>query len=481
MHAARRGLPSTDATQHIAAVHGRQLPRRDAPTRPLCEDWCNKWVCSEPNCNACGVEHGCGWRHETVVHVRCAPWCNENTCDEGDCYDCQDTDGCPRPPSPPWPPPLPNDPPAPPIPPPPPCTQGDQYGLSCMQSRCCEDPRHTCFRKSGHRGSLYGYAQCLVTCPDDASYDCEVIEKAEPPPPAPPPDWTPRTPSPPTLPDPLAGCSERWTTCWWTHCCHDPADGCYRRAGKQFAMCKPRVDNCVDDENWICPGWDSPPPAPPPAAPSPPNPPPPPPNPPPAPPTPPPSPNPPGVINSPPPPPPAGPDVSTRLANAIDAATGHLTRARDAALHRAKGASPMLLAVVALAGLVVCAGLLVGCYLLLCNKRRRGRQKPTLRQRRKYTRQGTELTNGHGGRDEEESEEEEEEEEAATTRKPSSRQAEDAAENGEAASPNGKAAHVDAAAAPPLNDILSQISTILPPAQEQNGSVPDPDRHLVDL
>ena len=103
-----------------------------------------------PNVHAASSTAAAG--DETIVHVRCAPWCNENTCDS-DCYDCQDTDGCPRP-SPPWPPPLPNDPPAPPIPPPPPCTQGDQYGLSCMQSRCCEDPRHTCPQERSSRQPL---------------------------------------------------------------------------------------------------------------------------------------------------------------------------------------------------------------------------------------------------------------------------------------------------------------------------------------
>ena len=315
----------------------------------------------------------------------------------------------------------------------------------------------------------------VVTCPDDASYDCEVIEKAEPPRPR-------RRPT--GRRDAVAAdvarsarrCSERWTTCWWTHCCHDPADGCYRRAGKQFAMYS-RASTTASTMRIDLPRMGQP--ATRAAARR--------------------------AIAAQPTAAAAQPAASAANAAAVahressPAAAAAASRARrehpPRQRHRrhgsrrarpprctAPGRLPMLLAVVALAGLVVCAGLLVGCYLLLCNKRRRGRQKPTLRQRRKYTRQGTELTNGHGGRDEEESEEEEEEE-AATTRKPSSRQAEDAAENGEAASPNGKAAHVDAAAAPPLNDILSQISTILPPAQEQNGerSVPDPDRHLVDL
>ena len=44
-----------------------------------------------------------------------------------------------------------------------------------MYSRCCENPLHTCFRKSGHRGSPYGYATCRLTCPTDGSYDIDQV------------------------------------------------------------------------------------------------------------------------------------------------------------------------------------------------------------------------------------------------------------------------------------------------------------------
>ena len=189
----------------------------------------------------------------------CAPWCNENTCDESECRECQDTDGCPRPPASPSPPPSPNDPPYPPAPPPPPCTQ-PSIGLTCMYSRCCENPMHTCFRKTGRRGSPYGYATCRLTCPTDGSYDCEILLAPPPLPPAPPPNLR-------AISDAArADCSASWKRCWETKCCRSAADGCFRRAGRQFAMCRPLARAgfpCQSTGDWICPGWEIPPPSPP--------------------------------------------------------------------------------------------------------------------------------------------------------------------------------------------------------------------------
>ena len=139
-----------------------------------------------------------------------------------------------------------------------------------------------CFRKRGERGSPYGYAACRATCPEDEDdpWDCEVLAPpqddasaaagvASAAPPLPPYDSSmPRRP--PALPPPPP-CSERYETCWETHCCKSTLDGCYRRAGRQFAMCKPIASGgpqfCVSDENWLCPGWDAPPPTPPPTPP----------------------------------------------------------------------------------------------------------------------------------------------------------------------------------------------------------------------
>ena len=352
--------------------------------RPVCEGWCSTWTCELPACSACGAEHGCGNWHEEPTTTHCAPWCNENTCGESDCTDCEEADGCPQPPSPPSPPPSPRPPPLPPIPPPPPCTQGEQIGLTCMESRCCEFEEHTCFRKRGQRGSPYGYAACLAVCPTDGSWDCEVLTQPQPNPPSPPPD------SRPSAPDPLRHCSERWSTCWDNHCCHSPLDGCYRRVGRMFAMCKPLPTGpCVTDDNWACPGWDSPPPAPPPQAPRLPDAPPPPPDLPPPPPPPPPPPHPPNqphpestpgqawgagasdtnvpasVATS------ATISASSLLTGAMNSAETLGLQARDAAIRRARGASPLVIVLVVLAGLVCCmllAAILGSC---LCKRRAR--------------------------------------------------------------------------------------------------------------
>lgn len=58
-------------------------------------------------------------------------------------------------------------------------------------------------------------------------------------------------------------------------CCHSEFDGCFKRTGRAFAMCRPMafVGECVDDDAWTCPeSWipSPPPPRPPPGAPAPP-------------------------------------------------------------------------------------------------------------------------------------------------------------------------------------------------------------------
>ena len=239
----------------FAGLHSQRLVQSlPAAASSSCEDWCSKWTCGLTACGACGKEHGCGSFHEDISQWKhCATWCNENTCGESECAGCEEGDGCPRPPSPPSPPPSPTPPPLPPSPPPPPCTQ-EGYGLTCMDSRCCEVPAHTCFRKSGRRGSPYGYATCRISCPDDGEWDCEVLTN-NPSPPLPPPTVGPASP------DPLSFCSKRYERCWESHCCQSPWDGCYRKTGRQFAMCKPLPPAgtaCENDENWECPGWDYP-------------------------------------------------------------------------------------------------------------------------------------------------------------------------------------------------------------------------------
>jgi len=237
-------------------------------------------------CLTCGLEHGCGGWLEAdspAASARCSHWCNIETCDEADCLDCQEREGCPRPPSSPSAPPSPEPPPMPPATPPPPCT-GTQIGQTCMYTHCCQDPEHTCFRKTGRRGTPYGYATCRLTCPVDGTYDCEILFAPPPYPPA-------RPPAPQSMEAPQsqfqsptgaktsiampwarnASCAAMYQNCFNSRCCQVRLAGCFRRKGKQFAMCKPLLplgQQCFGDDprdpvHWQCPGWYIPPPSPP--------------------------------------------------------------------------------------------------------------------------------------------------------------------------------------------------------------------------
>ena len=83
------------------------------------------------------------------------------------------------------------------------------------------------------------------------------------PPPPTPPSPPPTPPTPPRGPD---GCKFTYEPCIAApQTCCSPNDGCYKRVGHKFAMCKPRQTFCRDTEDWLCPGWqESPPPPPPP-------------------------------------------------------------------------------------------------------------------------------------------------------------------------------------------------------------------------
>ena len=98
--------------------------------------------------------------------------------------------------------------------------------------------------------------------------------------------WCQGPPSPPAPPVNPGHCAYTYQPCFqqWPIiaplCCVRETDGCYRRKGRLYAMCKPLPPYgtpCVDDDTWLCPGtWGASPPTPPtpPAAPSPPPPPP---------------------------------------------------------------------------------------------------------------------------------------------------------------------------------------------------------------
>ena len=133
-----------------------------------------------------------------------------------------------------------------------------------METRCCDNPEHTCFRKRGQRGSPYGYAVCMTSCPQDDEWDCEEITLS---PPAPPMDVSePTAAAQITQRQDVSMCSERFTACLESQCCKSEYDGCFHRIGRQFAMCKPlrpyvMTGACVSDSTWECPGWEVPPPS----------------------------------------------------------------------------------------------------------------------------------------------------------------------------------------------------------------------------
>lgn len=50
-------------------------------------------------------------------------------------------------------------------------------------------------------------------------------------------------------------CTADFEPCTESECCANPSFGCYKRAGRPFAMCRPLQPSCVDHV-WICPGWE---------------------------------------------------------------------------------------------------------------------------------------------------------------------------------------------------------------------------------
>jgi hypothetical protein len=67
----------------------------------------------------------------------------------------------------------------------------------------------------------------------------------------------PAAPPPPAAPPDV--CAATFRNCLAGRCCRAPRDGCFRRVGKLWAMCKPMAaggeEACGDSEEWLCPGW----------------------------------------------------------------------------------------------------------------------------------------------------------------------------------------------------------------------------------
>ena len=242
------------------------------PAHAPCAGYCSRYTCDSAACDVCGSDRGCAGRPSTPFGARCmevrpclhAPqratvcvlsrallsqWCNMQTCEMEDCGECaiMTNHECYLPPPPPGKPPS----------PPTACTPADVAGqhFNCLEhGGCCEEGGYTCFRK--HGSGRRGYARCMTECPERDDWACEAVTFPKPAPPPPPHEGLP--------------CAADYTTCLEPQCCLGGNWGCYKRAGRHFAMCKPLSCNggncsCIDSDDWLCPGWELlPPPAPPP-------------------------------------------------------------------------------------------------------------------------------------------------------------------------------------------------------------------------
>eukprot|EP00966_Prymnesium_polylepis_P036417 844916-Prymnesium_polylepis.1 len=212
--------------------------------------------------------------HDAFVIPDCAEWCSEHTCWHEHCQRCYEDRGCDRPVTPP---PSPPQPPAPPPLPAGPRHCGRTYSPCISGFQCCILDSDGCFRKPG---KVYAMCRPMRSAPADENGACVDTEdwlcpsswRVLPPPSLPParPPPPPAAPSPPPSPAPPP-CASHYERCWAygepVLCCVDAGlFGCQRRRGKKFAMCKPTpggIEACVDSDEWLCPGWELPPPSPP--------------------------------------------------------------------------------------------------------------------------------------------------------------------------------------------------------------------------
>ena len=225
-----------------------------------CLPWCNEWTCQLNECLGCGAlgAHGChappppfapGPR-PPYAHgiVQCLEWCNQWTCDTVECS------ACPR---------------CNPAPPPPPFNPGGCGGEyeQCFWSRCCLSSEFVCLQRNGKH-----FAMCRPRksdCGPSTMWQCPRV--GPPPPKLPSPPSAPSPPLPP-VPHSPPSCVQGYQRCWSglphqrSACCMPDGNrdfGCYRKTGRLFAQCRPLVNYCISTAAWTCPGWDSPPPAPP--------------------------------------------------------------------------------------------------------------------------------------------------------------------------------------------------------------------------
>lgn len=102
-------------------------------------------------------------------------------------------------------------------------------GESCFESHCCANGNYGCYKRPGR-----DYAQCRplpdhgVTCSDSNEWEC--------------PGWW--------------DCASNYEGCLDTKCCKSSNFACSKKPEGQYAQCRPKVDNCHDTAEWLCPGWE---------------------------------------------------------------------------------------------------------------------------------------------------------------------------------------------------------------------------------
>ena len=141
---------------------------------------------------------------------------------------------------------------------------------NCWSTLCCQQPVHApvygCFKRNGR-----SFAQCRPkygwfnhtekltgTCESTDAWTCPEAWLTDAVPDRPVPAERSALPSANVIVQDGYWdykCSADHTDCTSTECCANPSFGCYKRSGRMFAMCRPKVDNCVDYD-WLCPGWE---------------------------------------------------------------------------------------------------------------------------------------------------------------------------------------------------------------------------------
>jgi hypothetical protein len=199
----------------------------------------------------------------------CMSWCSHWTCEQDGCMGCGPSISCIRPP----PPSQPSPPPSPPAPPRGPDGCKFVYEACIDAPQTCCSPHDGCYKRVGHK-----FAMCKpreAFCRDTDDWLCPGWQESPPPPP---PAWLVGHPpfASPAPPPPIPGavCAGFVEPCLELKCCAVKSQLCYKRTGRQFAMCKtpPAGMAACDVDGWDCPErWvPSPPPPLPPTTPAPP-------------------------------------------------------------------------------------------------------------------------------------------------------------------------------------------------------------------